>query len=154
MPHTIQSNIRFDPAFINYVAGSTFNYSAVFDMRGYESIACALNLGTITTAADCPLYAEGSTSATGTFVSYYGSTAAFTVAGASGDIWLISEVYRPKKRYVRFTAGRVTANSVINGGLMMRWRANTLPVDDSTSNSTGGVGWLQDYALCSVGTSS
>lgn len=154
MKHTIQDNIQVEPGFINHVAGSTFNYSSVFDMRGYQSILCALNLGEISTGAACPLYAEGSTAAAGTYISFQGSCAAFTILGASGDIWLLSEVYAPKKRFVRFVAGRATQNSVINGGLVMRYRASSLPVAASTSNSTGAAGWLQDFSLCVNGTSS
>jgi hypothetical protein len=150
--HNLTKNVRIDPAFINYAAGSTFQYSVVFDMQGYEGIAGILNLGEVTTGAACPFYAEGSTASNGTFVSFYGSTAAFTVAGASGDIWLISAVYRPNKRYVRFVAGRVTANTVINGGLALRYRADELPVAESTS--IAGTGWVQDYALAVNATSS
>jgi len=152
MEHNLTKNVRIDPAFINYIAGSTFQYSVVFDMTGYEGIVGLLNIGTVTTGAACPFYAEGSTASDGTFVSFYGSTAAFTVAGASGDVWLISEVYRPQKPYVRFTAGRATANTVIQGGLALRFRAGSLPVAESTS--IAGTGWVQDYALCVTGTSS
>lgn len=155
--HSIYNNIKIDPAFINRAAGSTFQYSVVFDMNGYEGIACVLQLGDITTGAVCPFYAEGSTAPTGTFVSYYGSTASLTVLGASGDIYLFSEVYRPNKRYVRFTAGRVTANAIIQGGVAMRYRASALPVGESTMSTAGGVnigGRMDDYAICTVGTSS
>jgi hypothetical protein len=157
MAHTLYENVRFDPAFINYVAGSTFQYSQVFDMTGFEGAACIINLGAITTGAAAPFYAEGSTSATGTFVSYYGSTAAFTVLGASGDIYLYSEVYRPRKPFIRFTLGRATANSVINGGIMMRYRPGYLAVVESTMTTAGGNnigGWMQDYGICFTGSSS
>ena len=157
MFHNITKNIRVDPAFINYIAGSTFQYSVVFDMNGYEGIAGILDIGTVTTAAACPFYAEGSTSPTGTFVSFYGSTAEFTVLGASGDVYLMSEVYRPQKRYVRFVAGRASANTVIQGGIVLRYRASSLPVAESTQDSAaeaGIGGWMQDYALCVSGTSS
>lgn len=155
--HNFTKNFRIDPAFINYVAGSTFQYSVVFDMTGYQGAVGILQIGTVTTGANCPFYAEGSTAAAGTFVSYYGSTAAFTVAGASGDVYLVSEVYRPQKPYIRFVAGRVTQNTVIQGGIVIRYGADRTPVDESTANSAankGIGGWLQDYALCVTGTSS
>lgn len=155
--HSLYNSIKYDPAFINRAAGSTFQYSQVFDMNGFEGIGCLLKIGTITTAAVCPLYAEGSTATAGTYVSYYGSTATLTDLGASGDVWLFSEVYRPKKRYVRFVAGRATANTVIDGGIVMRYRASSLPVGESTMTTAGGTnigGWMQDYGICTVGTSS
>lgn len=158
--HSLYNNVRIDPAFINRAAGSTFQYSQVFDMNGYEGIGCALILGDITTAAACPLYAEGCispTSAINPFISYYGSTASLTILGASGDIYLFSEVYRPNKRYVRFVAARATANAVIQGGIAMRYRAGSLPVAESTMTTAGGVnigGRMDDYGICTIGTSS
>ncbi len=158
--HSIYNNIKIDPAFINRAAGSTFQYSQVYDMNGYEGIGCCLIVGDVTTAAAIPLYAEGCvapTSATYSFISYYGSTANITILGASGDIYLYSEVYRPNKRYVRFVAGRATANTVIQGGIAMRYRAGSLPVGESTMTTAGGVnigGRMDDYAICTIGTSS
>ena len=46
--HSIYNNIRIDPAFINYAAGSTFQYSVVFATQGYETCACLVNIGTVT----------------------------------------------------------------------------------------------------------
>lgn len=155
--HNFTKNFRIDPGFINRAAGSTFQYSVVVDMTGYQGVVGILNIGDVTTGAACPFYAEGSTAAAGTFVSFYGSTAAFTVLGASGDVYLVSEVYRPQKPYVRFVAGRATANTVLQGGIIIRYGADRLPVDESTADTAAHVGiggWLQDYALCVTGTSS
>ncbi len=155
--HNFTKNFRIDPAFINYAAGSTFQYSVVFDMTGYQGAVGLLNIGTVSTGAACPFYAEGSTAAAGTFVSYYGSTAAFTVLGATGDVYLVSEVYRPQKPFIRFVAGRAGGNTVIQGGIVIRYGADRMPVDESThaTAATAGIGgWLQDYALCVTGTSS
>lgn len=146
--HTLQDAVRIDPAFISYAAGTTDCESVVFDMQGYEGIACALNLGDISTGATVDLYAEHSTASAGTYVSICGSTASFLSTQGSDDLWLFSEVYRPHNRYVKFVVDRGTGNAVIQGGLAFRFRPTGLPVAESTSAS------MIDYALSVTGTSS
>lgn len=150
--HNLTKNVRMDPAFIYYAAGTTDCESYEFDMAedgGFEGIACALLIGAVTTAATCDLYCEHSTASGGTFVSIYGSTASFSSTQGSSGVWLISEVYRPHNRYVKFVADRGTANTQIQGGLAFRYRPMELPVAESTT-STGII----DYALSVTGTSS
>ena len=142
-------DVKIDPAFIYYAAGTTDCESNEFDMKGFDSITCALQIGDVTTGATVALYAEGSTATGGTFVSFYGSTASFASTQGSSGLWLVSEVYKPNKQFIKFVADRGTANAVLHGGLAFRYRAGDLAVAESTYTD-----YIIDYALAVNATSS
>ena len=146
MQHNLSKAVQFDPMIPYTAAGITVISSTGIDMSGFEGVQFVALLGNITTANITNLHIEMSTALTGTYVDCLASAAFFASTQASSGPYLISEIYRPIKRYVRAvvdrSAGGGVANSVIHGVWANRFRPSFLPVAESTE-----TGVVIDYAI-------
>lgn len=142
--HNLSKAVKFDPAVPYTVAGVTAIDSTGFDMSGFEGIQFVALLGDITTGNATNLHAEMSTAVGGTYVDCANSAAYFASTQGSTSIYLIAEVYRPIKRYVRCVVDRTAggpANAVILGAWASRYRPGVQAVAESTYSN------VIDYTL-------
>ncbi len=147
--HNLFKNVRIDPALINTAAAATDENSTGFDMAGYEGIAFVAELGAISTGANVNLHAEMSTAVGGTYVDVKDSAAYFTSTQYdTTGVFLITDVYRPAKQFVRCYLDKADANSVTMGALAYRYRAVDLPVGETTKSSD-----IRDITFVYNGTS-
>ena len=143
MGHNLNKTVRLDPMLPYAAAGQTVLSSSGLDMSGFEGVQFVALLGDITTANATNLHIEMSTAAAGTYVDCAGSAAFFASTQGSTSIYLVAEVYRPIKRYVRCVVDRsaVAANSVLLAAWANRYRAGSLAVAESTETN------VVDYTL-------
>ena len=143
MGHNLSKDVKFDPVIAYTAAGQTAVNGDALDMSGFEGVQFIALLGTITTANATNLHIEMSTASAGTYVDCAGSAAFFASTQGSSSIYLVAEVYRPIKRYVRCVVDRsaVAADSVILAAWANRYRPGSLAVAESTYSN------VIDYTL-------
>ena len=106
---------------INATAAGTSDINgADIDMTGYEGARCVVALGALTGTQVTLLKAEeADDNGSGAAGSYTAITGAATAAAADADSnkLLVLEVFRPKKKWLRFVVDRGTANAVVDSGV-------------------------------------
>lgn len=108
-------------------AGSTAVKGITIDMLGYDGVAFAVLFGALTATQVTSIKVQQSDTTTdGDFVDLADS-ASPALADGDGNKLLLTEVYRPKKRYVRVYVSRGTANAVIDGAVAILHRAELTP---------------------------
>lgn len=107
--------------------GQTDPDSAAVDMRGYDGVMFVGITGTITGSGTVSLKAAQS-SDNQNFIDLEGMVAT-TVAGVDDDSFLILDVYKPRKQYVRTTLTRAVANSVYGGTIAIQYEAKERPTE-------------------------
>lgn len=118
-------------------AGTTDINSSAVDMRGFESVAFVVALGTLTATQVTSIKVQQSDDS-GSSDSWDDLAGTASPAAADGDSnKLIGvEVYRPKKRYVRLVVDRGTANAVVDGIFAVLGRPDVSPVAYSAFTAT------------------
>jgi hypothetical protein len=104
--------------------GQATTDSASVDMQGFEGVVFIGIAGTVTGAGTVSLKASQS-SDNGVFYDLSG-VAAMGPAGGS-DKFILLDVYRPSKRYVRTTLTRAVANSVYGGTIAIQYGSHRKP---------------------------
>lgn len=112
---------------INAVAaGTTAQNGNAIDMQGFRGCAFVVSFGALTATQVTSIKVQQSDASGSGFEDLADSQTA-ALADADGNKELLVEVYEPKKRYLRVVVNRGTANAVINGGLAILTRGETLP---------------------------
>jgi hypothetical protein len=113
-------------------AGITNVNSSVIDMAGYEGVQFTALFGTITTTAVTGIKVQQGNQSDGSDMTDLAGTALAIPDTASNKV-LISEIYKPTKRYVRLVVTRGTANAVIDGVLAQQFGARVNPPTNDSS---------------------
>lgn len=132
--HTISQTLGIDVAVAATAAGTgdSINGNPI-DTQGYESVAFAIQFGTITASAVTTIKLQAGNASDGSdAVDVPGASVSVPVS-ASGKIVWGPEIHRPTKRYVRPVVVRATANAVIAGGTALLGRAAVQPAPTSTN---------------------
>lgn len=108
-------------------AGSTAVNGTVIDMLGYNGIAFAVLFGTLTATQVTKIKVQQGTASDGSDMADLAGSASPALADADSNKMLITEVYRPRERYVRVVVSRGTANAVIDGAVALLSRAELTP---------------------------
>lgn len=126
---------------IGYIAaGSTMHASSVvLDTAGYEGVQFIGSIGTVTAAGVIqvrPTHVAGSSTGTQVAISdaYAGTTSSTT---AMTNKCIVSDIYKPSKRWMSVQLHRATQNAVINAVVAVLYKAHKMPVTQPTG--TGGV---------------
>ena len=103
-------------------AGSSEYQSSAVDMQGFEGVAFIVPISTHDGGTTQPALAsvtlqEGPAS-TGPFNALSGSSASFTYTTDADSRVLVSDVYRPKDRYVRASVVRATTDQASIGPIV------------------------------------
>lgn len=111
------------------VAGSTnVTTLAGVDMKGYTGVVFLVLLGTLTATQVTKLKAQYSND-DGSTDAYSDIAGSSTAAAADADAgkFLVLDIHKPLKRYVKPVITRATANAVITTVIAIRYSAATAP---------------------------
>ncbi len=113
-------------------AGTTNQNSSVIDMQGFEGITFTAIFGTLTATAVTGIKVQQGNQSDGSDAQDLAGSAVSIPDTGSNKV-LITEIYKPTKRYVRCIVTRGTANAVIDGVIAQQFGARIdPPVQDSS----------------------
>jgi len=119
-------------------AGTTAVNGSAVDTQGFESCRFVALLGTLTATQVTSIKIQGSDDGSTNWVDMTG-TLVGPAADGDGNKILISEIYKPSKRYVRCAVNRATANAVIDGVIAELFVPYRAPVTADTTVSAQEV---------------
>ena len=127
---------KFYRALAAVAAGTSDQKSQGIDCAGFDVVAFALLLGTITSTATLTVKLQGSdTDVDGDFVDL--ENTGLDIADSESGLVAILECVRPQYRYIRLYIDRGTANTVIDG--VLAWTdtfARVQPVEQDDTEVT------------------
>jgi hypothetical protein len=141
MKTQLVTNVDFRVAMLPVAAGTTdTQVGPVLDTEGYDSVTFVMLLGTVTTAAVFTLQvADGTLANGGDLAVVTGGVALTDAGGASSGKLLVSEIYRPVKRYVQLQLKRTIANVVISGAVAILHHGKAVPVASPSTDTLEAI---------------
>jgi hypothetical protein len=124
--HNISKAIESRRVSLPVAAGTTAVQTTAIDMRGYEGVEFVALFGALTATQVTAIHLEQSDDGITNWNALAGSKAG-PLADADSNKLLISEVYKPKKRFVRCVVDRGTANAVVDSVIANLYAARYLP---------------------------
>jgi hypothetical protein len=121
---------------------STDFYTNGVDTRGYDAIAFIAHLdctGTPSTTFGIAVQMSATSSALGTWINAYGSTALYSTGLAVDSGLVISDVFKPKYRWARIYVDRGTTGESIISVSALRYRAHFGAPAASTTYGVAGL---------------
>lgn len=128
-------------------AGTSDQNSSVVDMAGYDGVRFIALFGTLTATQVTKIKVQQGTDATVTDAADLEGTATTALADGDSNKMLITDIIRPRERYVRCVVDRGTANAVIDGVVAEVYKARSVPV---TQDST--VAYAEQHVSPAEGT--
>jgi hypothetical protein len=118
-------------------AGTTEQTGSVIDMQGFEGVQFVALFGALTATQVTSLKVQQGSFADGSDMADLEGSLHTALADADGNKCLVTDLFRPQKRYVRCVVKRGTANAVIDGALALLYSPRIEPVTtDATIKST------------------
>jgi hypothetical protein len=119
---------------LNSVAAGTMNQNgSVIDMTGFEGVQFIALFGALTATQVTSLKVQQGDLADGSDMADLAGSLHTALADTDGNKCLVTDLFRPQKRYVRAVVIRGTANAVIDGVVALQYSARVQPVtNDST----------------------
>ena len=118
-------------------AGTTEQTGSVIDMQGFEGVQFVALFGALTATQVTSLKVQQGSLADGSDMADLEGSLHTALADADGNKCLVTDLFRPQKRYVRCVVRRGTANAVIDGALALLYSPRIEPVTaDATIKST------------------
>jgi hypothetical protein len=130
MNHNVTRNLFIDRAFQPIAAGTgDTQYGDVIDAWGWEAISFTVYLGALAAGALTTLKVQYGNAANGSdMADIPNSSLSVPQATGGGLVWLLPEIYRPTKRYLRAAVVRGGTGSIaINSGQVQMMRPFTAP---------------------------
>lgn len=122
------------------VAGQATTVGEIIDTAGFQSACFIYKLGAVTDAAAVTLKIyQDSDAAMGTVKELAGASAAIATASGDSDQFLVVDVIRPAKRYLRPTIVTATQDVEIDSAICILYNPDVIPV---TQPATVDVGTL------------
>lgn len=134
--HTLLQCVEVRRVMNATAAGTTSVNGTGVDVQGYDGVAFVAAFGTLTATQTTSLKLQQSSDdgSTDTYDDILGSSTGNMADGDSNKV-LMSEIYKPLKRYVRPVVVRGTANAVIDGVFAMLYRAEKSPTPQHSTVS-------------------
>ena len=118
-------------------AGTTEQTGSVIDMQGFEGVQFVALFGALTATQVTSLKVQQGSLADGSDMADLEGSLHTALADVDGNKCLVTDLFRPQKRYVRCVVRRGTANAVIDGALALLYSPRIEPVTtDTTVKST------------------
>lgn len=114
------------------VAGTSDQTSAVLDMDGFESVEFIALFGALSTGAVTSIKLQQGALADMSDAADLEGTK-LSIAESDDDKVLITELIKPKERYLQVVVDRGTGNAVIDGIIAIQHGARVLPVTHASS---------------------
>lgn len=113
-------------------AGTTNQNSNVIDMQGFEGVMFTALFGNLTATAVTGIKVQQGNQSDGSDAQDLAGSAV-SIADTGSNKALITEIYKPSKRYVRCVVTRGTANAVIDGVIAQQFGTRVdPPVQDAS----------------------
>jgi len=133
----LSKNIKVTRALSGVAAGTGNQTGSVIDMSGFEGVQFVALFGALTPGQVTSLKAQQGNLADGSDMADLAGSAHAALADTDGNKCLVTDVFRPQKRYVRAVVTRGTANAVIDGVIALQYSPRVKPVtNDSTVKAT------------------
>lgn len=111
------------------VAGQATTVGEVVDTAGFQNACFIYKLGAVTDGAAVTLKIyQDSDAAMGTVKELTGASAAIATASGDSDQFLVVDVIRPAKRYLRPTIVTATQNVEIDSAICILYNPDVIPV--------------------------
>jgi hypothetical protein len=115
------------------VAGTSNQNGSVIDMSGFEGVQFVALFGALTATQVTSLKVQQGNLADGSDMADLEGSLHTALADTDGNKCLVTDVFRPQKRYVRAVVTRGTANAVIDGVIALQYSARVQPVTNDTT---------------------
>lgn len=125
----LKSDMVFVPVLAATAAGQTTLNTSVLDMQGYNSVAFITHLGDVTDTSVITVTLQNGDEDDASDAADTVCAATFTADATSADNKLMMiDAHLPRKRYVRATVARATANAAISGVIAVLYNVAEKPV--------------------------
>lgn len=133
MFHDLTANVTTLRVMNAVVAGTSDQTSSAIDTRGYQGIRFIVGFGALTGGQATRIYVTQSSDNSGdSYDAIVGSASPATLADGTaqylgdsdGNKLLITEIFRPTKRYVKLVIDRGTQNAVIDFAIAELYRSS------------------------------
>jgi hypothetical protein len=124
----LSKSAKVTRALNSVAAGTTNQNGSVIDMAGFEGVQFIALFGALTATQVTSLKVQQGDLADGSDMADLEGSLHTALADADGNNCLVTDVFRPQKRYVRPVVTRGTANAVIDGVVALQYSARTQPV--------------------------
>jgi hypothetical protein len=128
--------VKVAPVLNGVAAGTTEQTGSVVDMQGFEGVQFVALFGALTATQVTSLKVQQGSLADGSDMADLAGSLHTALADADGNKCLVTDLFRPQKRYVRCVVERATANAVIDGAIALLYGPRVEPVaKDATVKS-------------------
>lgn len=124
----LSKEIKVTRALDSVAAGTSLQEGSVIDMSGFEGVQFIALFGALTPNQATSLKVQQGDLADGSDMADLAGSAHTALADADGNKCLVTDVFRPQKRYVRPVVTRGTANAVIDGVIALQYSPRVKPV--------------------------
>lgn len=122
------------------VAGQATTVGEVVDTAGFQNACFIYKLGAVTDGAAVTLKIyQDSDAAMGTVKELTGASAAIATASGDSDQFLVVDVIRPAKRYLRPTIVTATQNVEIDSAICILYNPDVIPVTQPATVDVGTI---------------
>ena len=133
----LSKSIKVTRALNSVAAGTSLQNGSVIDMSGFEGVQFIALFGALTATQVTSLKVQEGNLADGSDMADLAGSPHTALGDADGNKCLVTDVFRPQKRYVRSVVTRGTANAVIDGVIALQYSPRLKPVtNDSTVKAT------------------
>ena len=114
-------------------AGQTNQNGSVMDMSGFEGVQFVALFGALAANQVTSMKVQQGNLSDGSDMADLAGSFHLPLDNADGNRCLVTDVFRPQKRYVRCMVTRGTANAVIDGVIALQYRARVQPVTNDAA---------------------
>jgi hypothetical protein len=129
----LSKSIKVTRALNGVAAGTSNQNGSVIDMSGFEGVQFIALFGALTPNQVTSLKVQQGSLADGSDMADLAGSAHTALADTDGNKCLVTDVFRPQKRYVRAVVTRGTANAVIDGVIALQYSSRFKPTTNDTT---------------------
>ncbi len=129
----LSKSIKVIRALNSVAAGTTPRNGSVIDMSGFEGVQFIALFGALTPNQVTSLKVQQGNLADGSDMADLAGSLHTALTDADGNKCLVTDVYRPQKRYVRAVVTRGTANAIIDGVIALQYSTCVKPVTNDAT---------------------
>ena len=112
-----------------YASGTAVREGAILDMAGWDGVIGVAHMATIAASAVGDIHWEQDTDSAGGTMTDLAGTAIATAADDDDEVF-VSELYKPRERYVRMVVTKDTSNAAAESVMYYQYRGSKFPVTD------------------------
>jgi hypothetical protein len=129
----LSKSLKVTRALNGVVAGTSNQNGSVIDMNGFEGVQFVALFGALAPNQVTSLKVQQGDLADGSDMTDLAGSAHAALADTDGNKCLVTDVFRPQKRYVRAVVTRGTANAVIDGAIALQYSSRVQPTTNDTT---------------------